>query len=107
MINTTEQLTPFVSGYCVRRLDEHRCLDVVEQLYNQRLVVTERPADQPHSGYESIEQGWCYYGFGTDDNGTPRTKRTAFIAAVAAARVWDGTGNPPGANKRAGAEKES
>lgn len=97
-------LTVIPGGYCVRQLDERRCLDVLDQFYNVRLVVTHRPADRVHNGYETIEQGWCYYGHGTAENGAPRTKRTAFLAAVAAALVWDGTGAPPGANKRAGAD---
>lgn len=100
----TVELVPFLGGYCVRRLDEHRCIDVLDMIYNVRLAITHRPADRPHDGYESIEQGWCYYGSGTADNGTPRTKRTAFLAAVAAAMVWDGTAAPAGANKRARAD---
>lgn len=96
-------LTPMPGGFCIKRLDAHRCVDVVEQLYNWRLVVTERPADRPHDGYETIEQGWCYYGHGETSPGVPRTKRTAFVAAVMAAVQWDGQGPPLGADKRAGA----
>ncbi|MGN2634609.1 hypothetical protein ACTD5D_32135 [Nocardia takedensis] len=97
-------LTPIDGGFCVRRLDDGRCLDVLKMFYNWRLVVTERHVDQAHDGREDIAEAWCYYGHGTAEDGTPRTMGTAFTAAVAAAAVWDGTGTPPGANKRAGAE---
>ncbi len=96
-------LTPILGGWCVRRLDDHRCLDILQMLCNHRLVVTERHVTVPHNGAHGIEQGWCYYGHGTDEHGNDRTMTTAFVAAVAAALVWDGTGTPPGANKRAGA----
>ena len=98
------ELTAMPGGWCVRRLDERRCLDVVRMLYNWRLVVTVRPADRPHDGREDIEQAWCYYGHGTHPDGAPRTLEHAFYAAVAAAASWDGTGTPPGANKRAGGD---
>lgn len=100
---TLPDLTPIPGGVCVRRLDEHRCIDVLELFYGQRLVISHRPADEPHDGYEYIEQAWCYYGHGYAESGELRTKHTALLAAVAAAHVWDGTDPPPGANKRAGA----
>lgn len=90
-------LTPIDGGYCVRRLDDGRCVDVLKMIYNWRLAVTLRPHGRPHNGYELIEAAWCYFG-----HGDARTMRSAYLAAVAAARVWDGTGDPPGADKRAG-----
>lgn len=97
------ELTPILGGFCVRRLDDHRCLDVLRTFYNHRLVVTQRPADREHNGREDIESAWCYYGHGHYADGAPRTMQTAFMAAVGAALEWDGDGTPPGANKRAGA----
>ncbi|MGN2634650.1 hypothetical protein ACTD5D_00335 [Nocardia takedensis] len=95
-------LTPILGGYCVRALDAGRCLDVRRMFYNWQLVLTERDTARPHNGYEDIAAAWCYYGHGTTEDGPPRTMGTALTAAVAAAAVWDGTGRPPGANKRAG-----
>lgn len=84
-------------GYHVKNIGGGRCIDVMRQLYNWRLVIG--PSD--HDPYGCYEHGWCYFGHGTDANGHPRDMATAFLAAIAAAEVWDGHDTPPGYDKEA------
>lgn len=92
---------PIDGGYCVKRLDDDRCVDVLRMAYNWRLVVTSRRADGSDHGYCGYLAGWCYYGHGHNQNGTARTMASAYLAAVAAATAWDGAGEPAGYQKRA------
>jgi hypothetical protein len=88
--------TPIDGGYCVKRLDDGRCVDVMRMAFNWRVVVS--AADPgPHL---VMDHGYCYFGHGHTDDGRPRTMHGAFLAAMAAARVWDGTGDPPGHDKK-------
>lgn len=89
-------LTPIPGGYCVRTLDENRCLDVVEEFYSVLLRVTHRDTGTPHTGYDSPGRSWRFYASGHTDAGAERTKRTAFVTALYAAEQWDGgAGDPP------------
>lgn len=69
-------LTPIDGGYCV---------DVLRMVYNWRLVVTSRPADEPQHGHCGIIAGWCYFGHGHSEDGRARTMASAHLAAVTAA----------------------
>jgi len=88
---------PIEGGYCVKRFPDGRCVDVLRMAFNWRLVLS--AADPgPHL---AMDAGWCYFGHGTTPHGIPRRMSSAFLAAMAAANVWDGTGEPPGYDKRA------
>lgn len=63
-------------------------------MYNYRVVLS----DPRHEMYES---GYCYFGHGVDEHGIPRTMPMAYLAAMSAAAVWDGNGEPAGHDKRA------
>ncbi|MBB5918920.1 hypothetical protein BJY24_007832 [Nocardia transvalensis] len=93
--------TPIPGGFCVRRLDDDRCVDVLRMLYNWRLVTTYRPTGVAHDGREGVLGAWCYFGHGVDEAGQRRTMRIAYLRAVAAALTWDGSGDPPGFDKNA------
>ncbi|WP_148310232.1 hypothetical protein [Nocardia otitidiscaviarum] len=97
----TSAPTPIDGGYCVKRLDDNRCVDVLRMAYNWRIAVTTRPIDEPDHGYCLISAAWCYFGHGYDEHGHPRSMSAAHLAAVAAATAWDGTGEPAGYQKRA------
>jgi hypothetical protein len=86
------------NGICVKRLDDGHCIDIHFMFTNCRVVLSERYSDDSHGCYE---RGYCYFGFGVDANGKARTRESSFLAAMAAANVWDGTGDPPGFDKRA------
>lgn len=87
-------------GYCVRRLPDGRCVDVLKMLYNWRVVLTRRdPITDEHEVYE---RGYCYFGHGEDSSGRPRDMETAFLTAMSAAAVWGGEGDPSGFDKIAG-----
>lgn len=92
--NTTN---PIDGGYCVKRLPDGSCIDVLRMAFNWRVVLTE-PTSSPH---QVMRAGFCYFGHGQTAGGVPRTMHSAFLAATAAARVWEGTGEPPGYDKRA------
>lgn len=91
--------TRIPGGYCVKTLDANRCLDVIDEFYSVRLGITHRDTGAPHTGYESLGRSWRYYAHGQTSAGTPRTKRTAFTAALHAASEWDGDGEPPNFDK--------
>jgi hypothetical protein len=86
--------TPIQGGYHVKDLPDGRCIDVMQQLYNWRLVLS-----TPE--HRICEHGWCYFGHGRDIDGRERNMSTAFLSAMAAAQVWDGQGTPPGFDKEA------
>lgn len=88
---------PIEGGYCVKRLPDGRCIDVLRMAFNWRVVLT-AATSEPH---QLLDAGFCYFGHGETPEGVPRTMHSAFLAAMAAARVWDGTGEPPGYDKRA------
>ncbi|MBF6085207.1 hypothetical protein IU485_27925 [Nocardia cyriacigeorgica] len=94
-----DDITPIEGGYCVKRLDDQHCVDVLRMMVNWRVVETERPDDE--SPHLLISRGYCYFGHGEDAAGNSRTMASAFRAALAAAAVWDGQGDPPGFDKRA------
>lgn len=89
-----------MGGYCVKRLDDERCVDLMRMLLNWRIVVTYRP-DDPRWPHEFMEHGWCYFGHGVDEQGHPRTMPAAYLRALAAIELWDGTGGPPDFDKQA------
>lgn len=90
-------------GWCVKVLpDGSACVDVLKMLFNYRVVISPRSAHGAEHP-ESYSRGCCYFGHGHDVEGAPRSMPGAFLAAVAAARVWGGTGDPHGFDKRAGA----
>lgn len=76
------------------RDDGERCIDVMQMIYNYRIVLS-------YPGHRVIEHGWCYFGHGEDADGRPRTMGAALLAAVSAALVWDGYGEPVGYDKQA------
>jgi hypothetical protein len=88
-------LQPIRGGYHVKTLVDGRCIDVMQMLYNWRLVISSSPK------HMTIDHGWCYFGHGSDSEGRPRNMSTAFSAALMAALVWDGRGAPPGFDKEA------
>lgn len=92
------ELVAIPGGYCLGlRGDGAACVDVLRMLFNWRLVLT--VANPPH---RELIHGWCYYGHGIDpDTGRARTMQSAFLAAVSAAALWDGTGEPTGYDKAA------
>ena len=92
-----DAMQPIYGGWHVKNLLDGRCIDVMQQLYNWRLVIG--PAG--HDPYACYEHGWCYFGHGRDIDGRERNMSTAFHAAMAAALVWDGQGTPPGYDKEA------
>lgn len=81
-------------GYHVKTLPDGRCVDVLKMLYNWRLVVSEPT-------HRFVASGWCYFGHGEDSEGRVRTMDSAMLAAMLAAKAWDGRGEPPGYDKRA------
>ena len=91
--------TPIPGGYCVKTLDAHRCVDVLDEMYSVRLAVTFRDIGAPHTGYEQLGPSWRYFAHGRTSAGTPRTKRTAFTAALHAVSLWAGDGDPPNFDK--------
>ena len=90
-------MQPIRGGFHVKTLSDGRCIDVMQQIYNWRLVIG--PAG--HDPYACYEHGWCYFGHGTDADGRPRDMSTAFQAAMLAALAWNGQGTPPGFDKEA------
>jgi hypothetical protein len=75
-------------GYRVKETGTHY-IDVLEMFFNWRVVTT------PKSCELVWDRGWCYQGTGL----------AGFLPAVLAALAWDGDGStePPGYFKRAGA----
>lgn len=97
-LDTEPDMQPLPGGWHVKTLPDGRCVDVMRQLYNWRLVVG--PAG--HDPRDSYEHGWCYFGHGKDPHtGRPRSMGTAFNAAMIAALTWNGRGAPPGFDKEA------
>lgn len=94
------ELTPIDGGFCVKRADDRRCIDLMRMLFSWRIVLTVRP-DDPFEPHALIEHGWCYFGHGVDDLGHPRTMQAAFLRALAAIEIWDGTEMPPDYDKQA------
>lgn len=96
----TVEPTPIVGGWCIKTLpDGSGCIDVLKMFFNYRLVLCRRhPGRAEHpTGYV---KGYCYFGHSYDDTGPQRTMHTAMLAAMSAAAVWDGTGDPPGYDKK-------
>jgi hypothetical protein len=89
-----DDMQPIRGGFHIKTLPDGHCIDVLEQLYNWRIVL----GTPEHRVYE---HGWCYFGFGEDSEGRPRTKATSFSAAMTAALAWNGRGTPPGYDKEA------
>lgn len=85
-------------GWCVKRLDDHYCIDVRQMLAGYRVLLTRRSRSGEHVTYE---HGWCYFGAGEDVRGHRRTMETARVAAFLAAQAWDGSGAPAGFDKQA------
>lgn len=85
---------PILGGWHVKDVADGMCIDVMAMLYNYRVVIGPR-------GHQTLVHGWCYYGHGVDANGVPRNMVTSLVAALAAAMVWDGVGEPDGYDKRA------
>lgn len=81
-------------GWHVKDLGGGRCVDVMQMLFNYRVVVSLH-------GHVWMEHGWCYFGHGVDAAGAPRSMATALAAAFLAAAAWDGAGAPPGHDKQA------
>ncbi|MEB3023425.1 MULTISPECIES: hypothetical protein [Mycolicibacter] len=89
-------------GWCIKILpDKSACIDVLKMLYNYRIVLAPRRGQDLHVHPETYSRGYCYFGHGVNAAGQPRSMENAFFAAMAAAAVWDGTGDPPGYDKRA------
>lgn len=86
-------------GYHVKDLPGGRCMDVMQQLYNWRLVISNTSFD--HGATSGYLHGWCYFGHGTDAQGNPRDMSMALHRALSAAMVWDGEGTPPNYDKEA------
>lgn len=82
------ELEPIRGGYCVKRVDEEHCIDLMRMLFNWRVVLTERRADEPHL---MTAKGYCYFGTG----------KSTMLRALFAAKVWDAEGDPEGYDKRA------
>jgi hypothetical protein len=81
-------------GYHVKTLPDGRCVDVLKMLYNWRVVLSEPT-------HQFVAHGWCYFGHGQDSEGRTRTMDSAMVAALFAAKIWDGRGEPPGYDKKA------
>ncbi|WP_336794184.1 hypothetical protein [Gordonia malaquae] len=88
--------TPIVGGYCIKRLSDTHCVDVLTMMFNYRIVRSPRGE---HESHDMIDGAWCYFGHGVDDDGRDRTMPGALLRAHAAALVWDGTGPPVGFDK--------
>jgi hypothetical protein len=88
-----------ISGGTRVRLNEDgtHFIDVLKMLFNHRLVTT------PVEHQDGYDRGWCYYGFGEDEEGRPRTMETARAKAILAAYKWNGSEDtePEGYDKRA------
>lgn len=80
-------------GWHIRELPNGRCIDIMQMLYNYRVVIS-------LPGHKRMDHGWCFFGFGCDAAGKPRTMETALLTAVAAVGVWDGAGDPPFYDKK-------
>ncbi len=94
----TPDLKPIRGGFHFGHRDDGRCVHIMRMLYNWRIVVVALPDECEDGGYL---HGWCYFGHGVNDSGEPRDMQTAMVAALLAARVWDGYGDPPGFDEKA------
>lgn len=84
-------LDPIDGGYHVKDLPDGRCVDVLQMIFNWRVVRTDaRGADGVHL---SMDRGWCYEGTGM----------LSFLRAIGEALAWDGADDsePQGWIKRA------
>lgn len=88
-----EVVTPIDGGYHIKVRDDGLCIDVLQMLYNWRIVLS-RP------DHVTYLHAWCYFGHGVDDSGKPKNMETALVAAMMAAKAWDGCGDPPGHDKK-------
>lgn len=87
--------TPISGGFHIKVRDDGKvCIDVLRMMYNWRIVLSDINHD---TGYFAA---YCYFGHGVTDDGTPRTMETAYTAAMLAATVWDGHGDPAGFDKK-------
>lgn len=77
-------------GYCIKRVSDRHCVDVLRMMHNWRVTRTERPAGVDEHGYCGMDRGYCYFGHGHDAAGSPRTMTHAKLRAIAAALAWDG-----------------
>lgn len=97
---TSGEPTPIDGGWCIKTLpDGSACIDVLKMFFNYRLVLSRRHPDLKEHPATYLK-GYCFFGHGHDDTGAERTMHTALLAAMSAASVWDGTGNPPGYDKK-------
>lgn len=69
-------LTRIVGGWRVKELD-HCFVDVLEMMWNYRVVRTHKRFGEADEGYDL---GWCYFGKTHQD----------FTRAVLGALLWDG-----------------
>ena len=92
---------PILGGYHVKdTADGQHCIDVMRMLYNWRLVLAPKPPLALREHWV-VDAAFCYFGHGVDAQGRERTMEQAYLNALAAAQVWDGTGEPVGYDKRA------
>lgn len=84
-------LTPIDGGYHVKDLPDGRCVDVLQMIFNWRVVRT--AGRGPDGEHQWIDRGWCYQGRGLD----------TFLLAIGEALAWDGADDtePAGWIKRA------
>ncbi len=90
-------------GYCVRRVDDDRCVDLFNETGKWVLALTARPNDvHPHDHATCDRLAAWYYAITYTDrpgeslfNDTPGSWHATYQKALAAARTWDGTGEPP------------
>lgn len=92
---------PIDGGYCIKRLDDDHCVDVLRHPGEWRLAVTARGYEvHPHDhGQCAIVTAWSYAGE-NPETGEPRNTYDAYLTALAAARGYDGATEPPGHNRR-------
>lgn len=81
-------------GWHIKDRGDGMCIDVLQMIYNYRVVLS-------YPGHQQIQHGWCYFGHGVGSDGVPRTMEAAKLAAVLAAWAWDGYGEPAGYDKQA------
>ena len=86
-------LTPIPQGWCIKRLNDHTCVDMLIMITNLRMVITPHPLNVPHWACLTYEAGWCY----------PGNTTTHAIRLAGHILNWNGdtTNPPPGWIKRA------
>lgn len=86
---------PIDAGYCIKRTDDNHCVDLHRHPGEWRVVLTERANEvHPHDHAKCpIVAAWSYPVVATESY-------SVYLTALAAARAFDGTGEPPGYHKR-------